>query len=233
MSNKHQESSPHREADNRDGILHAEVNEDTDSLATDDNDSLQNQNNITDADQVEYGHVNVGEVDIALPEINNTDNPNTREVEEDLSNSQAVINDRVDCYSKLTSSRDNERTKSNTQEPPEEVNKCAVTEQTTMIAEETRAITLEDKNIVEDKVLGNIAVRKSPEGLGVAAEDEGRLRSITTTNTNATPGVISPVPDRVRGHPMESKTTSDDDSSQECKHQLRLYTESSIFLIVA
>ena len=225
MSNK-----PHREADERDGILHEEVNEDTDSLAAEDNDSLQNQNNITDADQVEYGHVNFGELVLPLPEINNTDNRNAQEVEEDLSNSKAVIKDRVDCDSALTSSRENNRTKFNTQE---EENKCAVTERTTMIAEETRAITLEDKNIVEGKELSNIAVRKSPEGLGVAAEDEGRLRSITTTNTNATPGVISPVPDRVRRHPMDSKTTSDDDSSQECKHQLQIYTESSIFIQVA
>ena len=219
MSNKHQESPPHREADERDGILHAEVSKDTDSLATEDNDSLQNQNNITDddADEFEYGHVIVGETG-----IDHTENRNTREVEENLSISQAVINDRVDCNSPLTLSRENEHTKSNTQEPPEEVNTCAVTERTTMIAEETCAITLEDKNIVEGKELSNIAVRKSPEGLGVAAEDEGRLRSITTTNTNATPGVISPVPDRVRRHPMDSNTTSDDDSSQECKHQLTI-----------
>ena len=221
MSNKHQESSPHREADEQDAILHAEVNEDRDSPATEDNDSLQNRNKITDADQFEYGYVSVSETDTPLTGINHSENRYTRGVEEDLSNSQAVINDRV-----------NEHTKSNTQEPPEEVNKCAVTEQTTMIAEETRAITTEDKNIVEDKELGNIAIRKSPEGLGVAAEDEGRLRSITTTNTNATPRVISPVPDRVRRHPMDSKTTSDDDSSQECKHQLQIYTESSVLLII-
>ena len=228
MSNKHPESSPHREADERDGILHEEVNEDTDSLAAEDNDSLQNQNNITDdADLVEYGHVNFGELVLPLPEINNTDNRNAQEVEEDLSNSKAVINDRVDCDSPLTSSRENERTKFNTQE---EVNKCAVTEQTTMIAEETRSFTPDDKNIVEDKELGNIAVRKSPEGLGVAAEDDGRLRSITTTNTNATPRVISPVPDRVRRHPMDSKTTSDDDSSEECKHQLLIHSDIIVMI---
>ena len=231
MSDKHQESSPHREADEQDAILHAEVNEDTDSLAMEDNDSLQNQNSITDADQVEYGYVSVGEADTPLPDINNTDNLNTQEVGEDLSNSQAVMNDRVDCNHPLTSCKENERTK--TQEPPEEVNKCAVPEQTTMIAAETCGITPEDKNIVECKELGNIAVRKSPDGLGVAAEDEGRLRSITTTNTNATPRVISPVPDRVRRHPMDSKTTSEDDSSQECKHQWQIYTESSIFIQVA
>ena len=228
MSNKHLESSPHREADERDGILHEEVNEDMDSLAAEDNDSLQNQNNITDADQVEYGHVNFGELVLPLPEINNTDNQNAQEVEEDLSNSQAVMNDRVDCNHPLTSCKENERT--NTQEPPEGVNKCAVPEQTTMIAAETCGITPEDKNIVECKELGNIAVRKSPDGLGVAAEDEGRLRSITTTNTNATPRVISPVPDCVRRHPMDSKTTSDDDSSQECKHQLLLHSDIIVMI---